>query len=292
MHLSQGSVAHCKSSPKTQIQVLSDLHLEAGQQYSSYEFPVAAPWLILAGDVGRLVDYEEYLGFLSRQTGRYERVFLVLGNHEFFGLDYQTGIEKARELVQETRLGGKVVLLQRNQWDSPEPDPSITILGCTFWSHIPAHAREVVRNKISDSKKIGGWSVDKHNAQHGEDLGWLTKRLQDLAATAPERRVLVVTHHAPAWRGTSDPRNEDNPWSSAFATGILDGDGDAGRWRQVGSWVFGHTHYPTDFVVGGVRLVANQRGYVLPGSSAHEMEMAGERRTGPHQFDPAFCIDI
>ncbi|ROV94747.1 hypothetical protein VMCG_08897 [Cytospora schulzeri] len=276
---------------QARIQVLSDLHLEFGLQYSSYDFPVSAPWLVLAGDIGRLIDYEAYLDFLSRQTERYERVFLVLGNHEFFGLDHQAGIEKAHELVVEPRLGGKVVLLHRNQWDDPEPGSNLTILGCTLWSHVPDHAREIVTYKVNDFKKIEGWSLEKHLEQHEIDRRWIHDRVQELTTTAPERHMLVVTHHAPAMKGTSAPRNEDNPWSSAYSTDILPGmDGES--WRQVNIWVFGHTHYSTDFVVDGVRLLANQRGYVLLGSSTYEREKAEERKIGKHEFDPAFCIDI
>ena len=285
-----GLLASRKPSQQTRIQVLSDLHLEAGQQYSSYDFPVAAPWLILAGDVGRLIDYEEYLGFISRQADRYERVFLALGNHEFFGLEHRTGIDTAHELVKEPRLGGKVVLLHRNQWDDPRPDSNLTILGCTLWSHVPMHAREAVEKKVKDYREIHGWTTDKHNEQHGEDLSWLCQRLDELATTAPGRHVLVVTHHAPATKGTSSPRNEENPWSSAYATDVLGKD--AERWRQVRIWIFGHTHYSTDFTVQSVRLIANQRGYVLPGTSAHAMELAGQRTAGPHMFDPTFTMDI
>ena len=44
------------ASPR--VQILSDLHLEVGQQYSSYTFPATAPFLLLGGDIGRLIDYE------------------------------------------------------------------------------------------------------------------------------------------------------------------------------------------------------------------------------------------
>ncbi|KAM3511886.1 hypothetical protein MY11210_004504 [Beauveria gryllotalpidicola] len=59
------------------VQILSDLHLEIGQQYASYTFPVTAPYLLLAGDIGRLVDHDNYLIFLEAQTARYEVVLLV-----------------------------------------------------------------------------------------------------------------------------------------------------------------------------------------------------------------------
>ena len=40
---------------------MCDLHLEVGQQYLIFDFDVTAPNLILAGDIGRLIDYESYV---------------------------------------------------------------------------------------------------------------------------------------------------------------------------------------------------------------------------------------
>ena len=53
-----------------------------------------------------------------------------------------------------------------------------------------------------------------------------------------------------------------NPWTSAFATDVLSGEG---AWGSVRHWVYGHTHFSTDFEKRGVRVVSNQRGYVVPG---------------------------
>ena len=93
------------------VQVLSDLHLEVGHQYSSFDFPTTAPNLILAGDIGLLSNYEAYLDFLHNQTERYDRVFLVLGNHELYGLDFATALSTAKKLEKEPRLGGKLSFL-------------------------------------------------------------------------------------------------------------------------------------------------------------------------------------
>ncbi|KAI9754208.1 MAG: hypothetical protein M4579_004805 [Chaenotheca gracillima] len=151
---------------------MSDLHLEVGLQYGSFHIPYKAPYLVLAGDIGRLVDYEAYLGFLRRQCGQFVRVFLVLGNHEFFGMSRAEGLQKA---------------------------------------------------------------------------------------------ILVVTHHAPCVQGTSKPSDVSNPWSSAFATDLFGGEGINSSLSDVQCWIFGHTHYTTEFSYGTVKLVSNQRGYVLPG---------------------------
>ena len=93
------------------FQVLSDLHLEVGQQYPTFDFPTTAPNLILAGDIGLLSNYEAYLDFLHNQTERYDRVFLVLGNHELYGLDFATALSTAKKLEKEPRLGGKLSFL-------------------------------------------------------------------------------------------------------------------------------------------------------------------------------------
>lgn len=64
-----------KREPLTSYQINSDLHLEVGQQYSSILIPASTPYLVLAGDIGRLADY-------LTQIEQFELVFLVLGNHE------------------------------------------------------------------------------------------------------------------------------------------------------------------------------------------------------------------
>lgn len=83
------------------FQVLSDLHLEINRQYLSYEIPVCAEHLILAGDIGRLTDYEDYRNFLQKQTARFKLVFLIPGNHEFYNGTFAAGLEKARQLERE-----------------------------------------------------------------------------------------------------------------------------------------------------------------------------------------------
>lgn len=101
------------------FQILSDLHLEVGQQYSSFEIPTSAPFLILAGDIGRLIDYHSYLAFLALHTRRFEKVFLILGNHEFYGLSSTAGLAHARKLECESILNGRLVLLYQKRFDVP-----------------------------------------------------------------------------------------------------------------------------------------------------------------------------
>lgn len=135
----------------TSFQVLSDLHLEINEQYLSFEIPVCAKNLILAGDVGRLVDYDNYRDFLRKQTDRFELVFLILGNHEFYHDTFAAGLQKTRQLEQEPSLNGRLILLHRGRYDIP--GSRVTIFGCTLWSKVPDKAEDIVRSKIQDFKK-------------------------------------------------------------------------------------------------------------------------------------------
>lgn len=240
------------------FQVLSDLHLEINQQYLSFEIPVCAKHLILAGDVGRLVDYDNYRGFLRKQTDRFELVFLILGNHEFYNDTFAAGLQKARQLEQEPSLNGRLILLHQGRYDIP--GSRVTLLGCTLWSKIPDKARDIVCSKIQDFKKIQYWTVDDHNGSHEADLDWLLNEMESIQSKK-KRSILVVTHHAPSLQDTSRTQHANNPWSSAFATDILSR---ISKSSGVKAWVFGHTHYSTEFKNQGIRVVANQRGYVLP----------------------------
>lgn len=270
----------------SRIQLLSDLHLEVGDQYAAYAgFPQTAPYLLLAGDVGRLADRDAYAGFLAAQARRYERVFLVLGNHEFWGMRHADGLDAARGLCAEPRLNGRVELLHRRRWDFDDGGgggEGVSILGCTLWSRIPEESFAVVRSKVKDFARIEGWTPEEHVRQHEEDRAWLKSELEKMNGERERRRVLVATHHAPCVRGTSRPQHAENPWTAAFASEVLDG---GGKWGRVRTWVFGHTHYCTDFRRYGVRVVANQRGYVLPGR-----EEAGRKEEG--EFDPGFTISV
>lgn len=179
-------------------------------------------------------------------------------------------------------LNGKLVLLHQRRYDIPNSE--VTILGCTLWSAVAEDAREVVRLKVKDFDKIDGWTVDDHNASHEADLTWLRHQaleiqMQNKSRAKGERvrDILVVTHHAPSMKETSSPKNVSNPGSSAFATDLL---GDA-SWSEVKAWVFGHTHFTTQFERNGIKVLSNQRGYVLPGSR----EEKGGERDGEMVFD-------
>ncbi|KAH0545337.1 hypothetical protein FGG08_000636 [Glutinoglossum americanum] len=240
---------------------MSDLHLEAERCYSDFDIPRSAPYLILAGDVGRLLDYDDYLGFLRRHCTRFEHVYLVLGNHEFYGQSREEGLKAAASLEAEPDLHSKLTVMNRTRVDI---NSKVTLLGCTLQSNIPSESRSAVEYRVKDFRYISGWTIDHHNAEHALDANWLKTEVQTAHHEDPHRRIVIVTHHAPSFRNTCEPPQEKNPWSSAFCTNILESETDT--WLGLGCvryWIFGHTHWCTEFRKGDMTIVSNQRGYVL-----------------------------
>ena len=266
-----------------QFQILSDLHLEVGQQYSTFQIPVEAGSLILAGDIGRLQDYQPYLQFLHVQCQNFQHVFLILGNHEFYGITRAEGLQLAAKLSEESVMHGRLVVLGRNRFDFS--GENISLLGCTLHSHISQESRGIVRSKVNDFSRILDWTVEDHNASHEKDLRWLQDEISSIRSQErndgkgsgiKRKKIVVVTHHAPIKKSSSRPEHENNPWSDAFATELLGPDTTEVPNLLLGvDWfVFGHTHFTTSCTRGSVKLISNQRGYVLPGQQQCPIDCA------------------
>ncbi|KAK2797612.1 hypothetical protein FQN50_009125 [Emmonsiellopsis sp. PD_5] len=261
-----------RSRQSIRFQIMSDLHLEVGQQYANFHIIPRATRLILAGDIGRLADYEAFRDFLCFQCEKFAEVYLVLGNHEFFGISRQEGLRLADMLQREPGLKDKLIVMNQKRVDLQD----VTLLGCTLHSQIPPEAEEIVRHKINDFRRIVDWTVANHIIEHANDVKWLTDEITSIRRTESglKRKIVVISHHAPSTKGTSKSSDEGNPWSSAFGTDLL-GRKERSCLDDVQWWIFGHTHHSTESSRGQVKLVSNQRGYVLPNKDKDGSEISG-----------------
>ena len=254
------------SGPKTSFQILSDLHLDHESQYLSFHIPVVAPFLILAGNIGCLADYDQYLSFLIRRCNLHEKVYLVLGALEFHGIPWIEGLQLAQRMENDPGTKGRLEVLYESRTDVP--GTNVTLLGCTLWSRIPDSDVSAVVKKVSEFDEESGirdWDVNKHNEKHMRDLLWLVDEVRTPSAAgglAPAgskegRQVVVVTAFSPEIRECLDPWKVDAPWASAYGTNLLGGQE---QFSNVKLWVSGTTGKSCEFKKGNTTVVSNQRG--------------------------------
>ena len=229
------------------IQYMSDLHLER----SGYQFAIdpAASILLLAGDIGRLHDFEKYAGFIYRCCALFEKVLLVGGNHEFYGTSHEHGFQMIESIANDPAAQGKLLFLNRVAYDIPRSD--ITILGCTLHSNIGG-SRKAVTN---DFRRIADWTVERHNQEHAADMAWLREQISSIKES---RRIIIATHYAPAFGKTCHPMHRGSILNQCFASNALDNLlANCVPWT-VTHWIHGHTHWNTKIRRGTTMIVSNQ----------------------------------
>ena len=73
----------------------------------------------------------------------------------------------------------------------------------------------------------------------------------------PDKKVVVVTHHAPSEKSVPSIRRNDKV-TPAFASNLEDF---ILRHPNIKLWCHGHIHTASDYNIGGCRVICNPRGY-------------------------------
>lgn len=246
------------------LQIASDLHLEfqknAIQRWRDIVEP-SAPNLALVGDICELSNKYLWCGFMERLVPHWKHIFIINGNHEYYVSDRNnpnhcvSSLQNKQKDWVESYGWTNVHILENDVYELD----GILILGCTMWSRIPCWAENIITDKLNDYSKIiieddgkvRPISVSDTNKWHDKSVRWLYNTIKD-----SDKWCVVLTHYAPLMTGTSDPIYEGRKLNHAFSTdlsGLIN--------LPVKLWIFGHTHFTTDFVHHDCRIVSNPLGY-------------------------------
>jgi predicted phosphodiesterase len=235
------------------IQYISDIHLEHyGENF--LKLPVVAEYLALVGDIGypSRNNYKEFIKWCSEN---YMKVFLILGNHEYY---YEENMDNSKAIVLEIISNYDNIYLLDN--DKIEVE-DYTILGTTLWSCVPEEASSVVEKYVNDYHNINIYgmpinNIDITNNFFNKNVKWLEKELNE--AQENNRKFIILTHHAPLIEKTSDPKYEihDRQLNYAFSSDLS-----YLMKEPIKAWIFGHTHWTCDFLYNNIRIISNGIGY-------------------------------
>lgn len=222
------------------FQYVSDLHLEHRSDVPFEKIGVAAPNLILAGDIGK-IGSTQYHSLLRWASVHFDNVYVVLGNHEYYGASVADTLERAEAFFAAYPL---VHWLHRRVVEHPS---GLRIAGATLWSDVTPHAFYAVRDSRA-VKLQGPLKHQEYLALHSADRAFFE------AALRSDAPVLCVSHHAPLLDCNRD--FPGSPIASAFYSDLSP----LFRPPLVG-WVYGHTHSSMRVERNGIPCMANCLGY-------------------------------
>ena len=242
------------------VDFMSDLHLE----FASDELDLGTgDVLVLAGDIltARNLNVDpsspkrqKYTAFMDKASKHYTNVVYVAGNHEHYGHAIEKTLRDVKAwapsnvhfLEREEFVLGDWVFLGTTLWtDLKDNDPLVS------WD-LARYMNDFRAISINHSK----FTTHKWWAEHFISSRWLGEKLAEHA----DKKVFVVTHHAPSFQSISDyyrterNKNVNHGYFTDLEEFIL-------VHPQIKYWVHGHTHNSADYMIGGTRVLCNPRGY-------------------------------
>ena len=230
---------------------MSDLHLEFG----GIE-PGEGDVLILAGDIVCVDDIalgaprgKYYEKWLKRAAKAYNKVFMVMGNHEFYHGDFLE-VEKQLRAV----LPKNVTLLQNDT----ELYEGVQFVGTTLWSSYNDEDESVLSvasERMNDFNcvrkgEFGSFTIQDAVDEHKKAIKFLNKTLPKL-----KEPTVVITHHAPSPLSLGDYVDEELKY--AYHTDLTK----LIETHQPMYWFHGHIHNSKEYMIGNTTVKSNPRGY-------------------------------
>lgn len=226
------------------VRIYSDLHLE----FAKFKIPVLEhedkTILILAGDIGVGLEHRYWVEQLCK---RFFAIIYVLGNHEFYGKEYED--IKRRWKIVSYEVGNLFVL------DNEIATINGTkFLGTTLWTEIDPVEQINASMFMTDYRVI---KVGKDILTPYHTITWHREAV-DFLHREIEPGCIIVSHHAPHVLSTKKftDRNGSYGINSAYYTDLTDL-----IQHDVSLFIHGHTHDNNDYMIGNCRVVSNPRGY-------------------------------
>ena len=269
-----------------QISLVSDLHLEWGYQ----EMP-GGDVLILSGDIceartflnefhkTKLLNREagsfKSYDFFYHECAKYEKVFMVMGNHEHYHGRFDQTYAKLK-----SALPLNVTLLEKESVEYK----GVVFIGATLWTNcnrgdpITVHT---LKYGMNDFKIIQNYYADKnlyHKLtpeftvyEHRKTLDYF----KTVLAEYHDKPVVVITHHGPSHMSIHGKYQGDMAMNGGYVSDLSEFILDH---PNIKVWTHGHVHNQFDYMIGDTRVIAKPRGYV-----GHE---------DTSEFDPTFTFEV
>lgn len=240
-----------------ELQIISDLHLEffhptKGLKSAIFNTRLKSKNIALLGDIG-YPSTKLYKGYIKYLSDNCDNVFIIAGNHEYYNNSTDIS-ETESQLENISKEYLNVHYLQNNFIELGD----YIIAGTTLWINYGELDHKTVIEELNDFDcifKNGGHKlcpldiVDLHN----NAINFLEK----LVKSHKNKKIIILTHHAPTLQDSSVPELLDDPLKLAYATNL-----EYLMTDNVVLWGYGHTHHKSDIIINKTRVYSNPRGYI------------------------------
>lgn len=185
-------------------------------------------------------------------------VFMVAGNHEFYGNDYNEVLLAMRKAAAVTP---NVTFLHKDVGVITLDARQIRIIGATLWTDFELHVNpdlallDAMALRDFDHIDLDGRSLRPRDTMdwHRDERHWIEQNLDD---ETEYDITILLTHHAPVSFAIA-PQYVCDHLSPCFASRM-----EAVLLRDdLNLVVWGHTHHCVDKVIENTHFVSNQTGY-------------------------------
>lgn len=252
------------------IRVASDLHLEGytgktPDWHSEVFLPAhendASSVLVLAGDISS--SPEQLLAFIRYVEPRFEKVFYVPGNHEYYKQNYQ-----GLNAYLTAELQGTNVLFSGSETFCHEHD-GVRFVGCTLWGDggPDAVSQVQVQHFLNDFRLIkfsDEGSTDARSFKVQDMIGEFKRQkaqIKQYLNSPFNGDTVLITHHLPSRRLVSK-RFWTGDGSDGANGGFVGACDDILAYDIAPKiWIHGHTHDTGDTMLWKTRIVCHPAGY-------------------------------
>jgi hypothetical protein len=265
------------------VSCMSDLHLEFGD--------ITLPGgdvLLLAGDTWLaapmrddcttpkgMKSRDRFRRFCADELSKYQKVFLVNGNHEHYGCHWDETSDIIRKFLAENAPNAQLLD------DQAHEQFGFVFIGTTLWAsygYPDALQMEFIRARMSDCMAIR--TTDAEGYTRGIlpiDVYKQHKKSRYKVASLIKQHLsmpkILITHHAPSWLSKKfsayPPGDADWAYYSNFERVM-------GKKNKLLLAVHGHTHDNSRYRIRSTVVCSNQRGY-----AGYDL--------GADNFDPTAC---
>jgi Icc-related predicted phosphoesterase len=254
------------------IQIVSDLHLEfRGEKFTNL-FNPSAPILCMVGDIcacGNPRDFQIFIKFLKYITPKYQLIFHVAGNHEYY-----TAGASSNEIKINT-IKDIDIKLKKLKNDFPnyhflnndtyelklKNNKQYIFIGSTLWSFIPKHLYKKIEERMNDynhiyvktnKKIIRKFNVLDMQKKHKLAVSFIKKILDTPKLNT---NYILLTHHKPIFDRNS---NEQDIYTFAYESKLQN----IIIKPPLKLAAHGHTHISYNKIINKVHIISNPKGYI------------------------------